>query len=207
MHLERLKHAENEFLATFPGGFEHPDMLAIGKKHKVVKLSTFCQDAFAKHKFNNIDQILEDWVKLISRSSMISLFEKPKFKSFIATRNNSELTSLAQSLELILHGNASLGFDLQLDLLKIDKLAKWTLITAVPAYYRMQEEIFIKPTTAKGIISYFELANLTYKPTPSWEFYHAYRDAILSMKKYVDQNLCPNNPAFCGFLMMSLPKH
>lgn len=206
MHLKRLQFAEAEFLNTYPGGFSHPEMVAIGKKHNVNKLADFCQEAFAKPKFKHTDQILEDWIKVISRSSMISMFEKPKFKSFVNTRNSDEKKSLVDSLKLMLHGKAQQGFELQLDLLKIDKLAKWSIISAVPAYYRMQDEIFIKPTTAKGIVRFFELDDITYKPTPSWEFYEKYRAYILEMKKHVDTSLSPNNPAFCGFLMMSIPK-
>ena len=207
MNLKRLKFAEEQFLIEYPGGFNHPEMVAIGKKkHNVDRLSDFCQEAFAKNKFKDTDQILEDWIKVISRSSMISMFEKPKFKSFIGIKNSEERKTLVDSLNMLLHGNAQQGFELQLELLKTDKLAKWSIITAVPAYYNMQDEIFVKPTTAKGVVNYFELSDLTYKPTPSWEFYSRYRKYILAMKKKVDKNLKPNNPAFCGFLMMSLPK-
>ncbi|MDN3640935.1 hypothetical protein QWY82_19205 [Simiduia curdlanivorans] len=206
MHIQRLKLAEQDFLSRYPGGFQHPDMLAIGKKHNVTKLSDFCQQAFAKRNFSNTNQIIEDWLKVISRSSMISLFEKPKFKSFIGTRNSDELRALVQSAKMMLHGKAESGFELQLDLLKMDKLAKWSIISALPAYYRLQAEIFIKPTTAKGVVNYFELENLAYKPTPSWDFYANYREQLMLMKEKVDESLSPNNPAFSGFLMMSLPK-
>ncbi|WGO97038.1 hypothetical protein QFX18_13395 [Saccharophagus degradans] len=205
MHTKRLKFAEEQFLAAYPGGFAHPEIVAIGKKHNVNKLSDFCQEAFAKNKFKHADQILEDWIKVISRSSMISMFEKPKFKSFINTRNSDEKKTLVDGLKLALHGKHQQGFELQLELLKVDKLAKWSIISAVPAYYRLQEEIFVKPTTVKGIVNYFELEGITYKPTPSWEFYEKYRAYILEMKKHVSPSLSPNNPAFCGFLMMSLP--
>ncbi|BFM12837.1 hypothetical protein R50072_29900 [Simiduia litorea] len=206
MHLKRLKLAEQAFLNRYPGGFQHPEMLAIGKKHNVTKLSDFCQQAFGKRNFSNTNQIIEDWLKVISRSSMISLFEKPKFKSFINTRNSDEKKALVQSAKMMLHGKAESGFDLQLDLLKMDKLAKWSIISALPAYYRLQDEVFIKPTTAKGVVSYFELQDLTYKPTPSWDFYLNYRVQLTQMKEQVDKCLSPSNPAFSGFLMMSLPK-
>lgn len=205
MNLTRLKFAEQQFLSTYPGGFAHPDIAMIGKKHNVDKLSGFCQEAFTKSSFKNTEQILQDWIKVVSRSSMISLFEKPKFKSFINTRNSDEKKALVHSLKLMLHGNHSNGFDLQLQLLKQDKLAKWSLISALPAYYRLHDEIFVKPTTAKGVIAYFELTEITYKPTPSWDFYARYREHILAMKHMVDPSLSPNNPAFSGFLMMSLP--
>ena len=36
MNLERLKRAEEFFLTRYPGGFSHPEMVAIGKKTKDV---------------------------------------------------------------------------------------------------------------------------------------------------------------------------
>ena len=206
MNIKKLKIAEKNFLCAYPGGFAHPEMLAMGKKHNVNKLSEFCQTVLAKDKFNQRDELLDNWVKVISRSSMISLFEKPKFRSFVNVQMGAERTALAESLYEILHGNAYKGFELQVELLKRDKIAKWSLISAAPAYYRLQDEVFIKPTTAKGVITHFELEGLNYKPTPNWDFYQRYRDALLEMKKHVDPALAPSNPAFSGFLMMAMPK-
>jgi len=62
----------------------------------------------------------------------------------------------------------------------------------------------VKPTTAKNIISFFEVENLSYKPQPSFEFYSSFRDLINDMKGRVDKSLSPSNPAFTGFLMMSM---
>lgn len=206
MHLKRLQFAEQDFLNEYPGGFDHPEFVAIRKKHNVNKLSEFCQDALKKTRFKQTDQILEDWMKIISRSSMISMFEKPRFKSFINTRNSDEKKALVDSLKMLIHGKKQQGFELQRELLKQDKLAKWSIISAAPAYYNMQEEIFMKPTTVKGIVNYYELEGITYKPTPSWDFYEKYKNYILEMKQHVSEDLSPNNPAFCGFLMMTLPK-
>ena len=90
------------------------------------------------------------------------------------------------------------------EILKTGKLAKWSLVTILPNYYHPDEEVFVKPTTAKGIIAHFELENLEYKPTPTWAFYQRYKNTILKMKTNIDESLAPNNAAFCGFLMMSL---
>ena len=76
-------------------------------------------------------------------------------------------------------------------------------MTVIQAYYRPDKEVFIKPTTTKLVIEGLGLG-LNYDPTPSWDFYQAYREQITAMKKQVNSSLSPNNPAFCGFLMMSL---
>jgi len=60
------------------------------------------------------------------------------------------------------------------------------------------------PTTAKGVIKYFELEGVIYKQQPSWDFYQKYKDLILQMKQHVDPTLVSSNAAFSGFLMMSM---
>jgi hypothetical protein len=89
-----------------------------------------------------------------------------------------------------------------LDLLRSEKLAKWTLMTVCQTYFHPQRDVFIKPTTVKGVIRYFELDDLDYRPAPSWAFYEGYRSAFLNMKSNVDPSLAPTNPAFSGFLWM-----
>jgi hypothetical protein len=106
-------------------------------------------------------------------------------------------------LEELLHGNEQLGFGTILGLLKSRKLAKWSLMTICQTYYHPQRDVLVKPTTVKGIIQYFELKDLHYQPTPSWEFYEAYRSTIYIMKSKVDSSLSPTNAAFSWFLLLS----
>ena len=103
-----------------------------------------------------------------------------------------------------LHGDQQKGFEKILDIMKIGKMAKWTLISICPVYFRPQEEVFVKPTTAKGVIAHFELESLLYRPQPYWAFYEEFRSVINQMKNEVDPSLSPNSAAFTGFLMMSL---
>mgnify|MGYP000533665774 CR=1 FL=1 len=141
-----------------------------------------------------------------STSSVVSMFEKPKFKNMINSLSQVEGELLGMALFEFLYGNQQKGFVAQLDILKQYKLAKWSIISVVPAYFFPQDEVFVKPTTAKGVIQYFELEDVHYKPTPSWNFYCQYKRYINEMKQQVNATLSPNNAAFCGFLMMSLPE-
>jgi hypothetical protein len=77
-------------------------------------------------------------------------------------------------------------------------------MTVCQTYFHPQRDVFIKPTTVKEVIQYFELENLDYHPTPSWAFYEGYRAAFLEMKAKVDSSLSPTNPAFSGFLWMTV---
>ena len=204
MNLKKLKLAEEAFFNRYPGGFDNPEMIEIGKKHKMDKMIEFAQDGFVKRNFKLPDLIVENIIKVISRSSMVSVFEKPKFRDFVHSLPPKDKKLLASGLEELLHGNEQKGFDTMLEILKSGKLAKWSLMTICQTYYRPQVEVFVKPTTAKGVIDYFEVENIQYKPTPSWAFYDEYRAMINEMKSKVDLSLSPYNAAFSGFLMISM---
>ena len=203
MNLTRLKKAEQEFLAKYPGGFEHPAMVEILRKHKVDAMKQLASERFAKASFKDPDEIVASMIRTVTQSSLVSVFEKPRFRDVVKTLSPAERSVMVKGLKDQLHGNERRGFETLLDILAAYKLAKWTLITAVPAYYRPDQEVFIKPTTTKKIIAGLDLS-LTYRATPSWEFYEAYREVINKMKKKVSKVLSPSNTAFCGFLMTTL---
>lgn len=204
MNIKKLKESEKEFLKTYPDGFKDAKMEAIAKKHKMDKMVTFTQDSFKKTNFKNTQHVLDNMIKVVSRSSMVSVFEKPKFRDFVLALDEKNEIDLAKSLNWLLHGNTQKGFELMIKVLKSGKLAKWTLLTIWLTYYKPTEEVFVKPTTAKGVIQYFELNDIVYKPTPTWDFYITYKQYITSMKSKVKTSLSPSNAAFSGFLMMSL---
>lgn len=202
--LAKLKSLEDKFLSRYPAGFANPELLAIGKKHKVEKMVEFSQQVFAKKEFMEPMLIVENMVKLVSRSSMISLFEKPKFKDFVLALNPRDKMALSEGLKKILHGKEEKGFNELLQVLSYGNLAKWSLLTIFAAYYKPDDEVFVKPTTTKSILAAFAIDDLHYKSKPSWEFYQRYRSIINEMKNEVDASLSPSNAAFCGFLMMSI---
>ena len=203
MNTNVLKAAEKEFLKEYPGGFRHASMVEIGKKHKMVQLETFAKEQFSKKSFGDTNEIIAAAAKLVSRSTMISMFEKPKFRDMVKGLPKRDKESLAKALYELLHGKEKQGFEQLVDELKKERLAKWPLATVIQSYYRPNKEVFVKPTTAKLVIEKVGL-DLKYDATPSWDFYRQYRKSINEMKGKVSKSLAPNNPAFCGFLMMSL---
>ena len=207
MNLKRLKQAEAEFLARYPGGFNHPDMITIGKKHNVGKMTEQAKELLSKKAFQKTGPVLASLIKVVSRSSMVSMFEKPKFRDYVNGLDRDEREALAMGFQLLLHGKQQRGFEIVIDILARGKLAKWSLITICPNYMKPLDEVFVKPTTAKNVIKYLELENLDYKPRPSWAFYEEFRRQILAMKEKVDPSISPSNAAFTGFLMMSLGDH
>jgi len=202
MNLEILLASEAKFMSQYPGGFESEEMKAIGKKHRLDKMTDLVKEVFAKEKFMFPDQIVEDMIKVISRSSMVSLFEKPKFRDYARSLAPERKALLSQGLYEQLYGNKEIGFSMMLDVLIEGKLARWSLMTIIPVYFDPQGEIFVKPTTTKNVIRVFELEDIVYKPRPSYEFYVKYKAHILEMKSKVNPFCGPNNPAFTGFLMM-----
>lgn len=205
MNYNKLRLAEANFLQRYPGGFSDPEMVAIKKKHDIDKLADFAKASFARTNFNRPELIVESLQKVVSRSSMVSRFEKPKFRDFIQSLNSHEREALAASFEKRLYGRyKQRGFDEILGMLSHHKLAKWAVISVVPFYVAPQKEVFVKPTTAKGILRFLEVDDLVYKPTPSWEFYQGYRRLLEDIREAVVPTLAPNNAALSGFMMMSL---
>lgn len=204
MNLKKLKLAEVAFFNRYPGGFENPEMIEIGRKHKMDKMVEFAQEGFVKRNFKLPEPIVENMIKVVSRSSMVSLFEKPKFRDFTRSLPQKDKKTLASGLEEMLHGNEQAGFETMLETLQTGKLGKWSLMTICQTYFRPEHDVFVKPTTAKGVLKYFEVENLQYKSTPSWAFYEEYRNVINEMKTKVHSSLSPYNAAFSGFLMISM---
>jgi len=204
MNIAKLKEAEEKFFMRYPGGFSNPQMLKIAKKHKVEKMKKLAQDSFTIRQFESASKIIDSICKIVSQSSLVSIFEKLKFRDIVKVMSDSEKEHLSHGLQEFLHGDQSFGFGLITGLLQEYKLAKWPLLTVCPIYYQSSVEVFIKPTTAKGVIEYFELTGLKYNSNPTFEFYQAYREQIMEMKQEVDVSLQVDNAAFCGFLMMSI---
>lgn len=207
MNRIKLREAEERFYKKYPGGFSNPLMLEIAKKHKVEKMNKLTQDSFAVENFEDPGKIVESMSKIISQSSLVSIFEKPKFRDLAKAISENEKERLSLGLKEFLYGDQEAGFRMMCGLLNEYKLAKWPLLTVCPVYYKPGVEVFIKPTTAKAVIEYFELEGLKYSPKPSFEFYRSYREQINEMKKQVAEDMQFDNAAFCGFLMMSLEEN
>ncbi len=152
MNYQKLKIAEAHFLQSYPEGFADPALQDIGKRHNVDKMSVFAKEVFAKKQFDKPNTFLENLTKLVSRSSMVSMFEKPKFRDMVNDMNSDDREALVSSLRKMFHGNQKAGFNEVVEILAFRKMAKWSLMTIGLVYYRPQKEVFVKPTTAKNII-------------------------------------------------------
>ena len=129
MNLKKLKQAKEMFLMKYPGGFDNPEMIEIRKKHNVDKMIALAQDGFSKVNFKHLDQIIDHMIKIISRSSVISVFEKPKFRDFANSLAPESRKLLTNGLDELFHGDEPSGFETVVDCLRTGKLAKWSIVS------------------------------------------------------------------------------
>lgn len=204
MNLDKLSELEREFLLHYPEGFNSPEMLEVGKKHKLQKHIDYIHKVCSKEYMNQGLSVYNDVMKVVTNSSMVSVFEKVKFRDFAKEIDDHDKHELMGSIFELIHGDEEEGFTRLVSLLTFYKLAKWPLVSVWLAYYDVNYQVFVKPTTVKKIIKYIELENITYSPKPSYEFYTKYRSYINELKTHVDKRLQVVNPAFSGFLMMTI---
>ncbi|QWR76404.1 hypothetical protein [Candidatus Magnetomonas plexicatena] len=204
MNIAKLKQAEQDFFDIYPGGFSNPIIQEIAKKHKLVQMTELACKLFDKANFENPSDIVTGMIQIVTRSSLISIFEKPKFRDFAKALPSYMQEQMANALFTLLYSDQDSGFELLVKAFKAGKLAKWSLVSVCPFYVYPQTEVFMKPTTVKGIIEFFDLKGLEYKPNPTYQFYKKYRDVINEMKQHVDPSLAPDNGHFSGFLMMTM---
>lgn len=205
MNLQKLKNAEAYFLELYPEGFEDAGLLPIIKKHHTAKISDEVHELFSKENFTQPDVICEHFAKIVSKSTLISLFEKPRVREMMQTMRMERKDMFSIGLYEMLYGNKKEGFDIMVEVLAYDTLAKWSIVTLLPYYFYRDKEFFIKPTTTKNIIAFFEIEGLTYHPKPSFEFYTAYKNVLETMRANVSPKISPqDNAGFTGFLMMAM---
>ena len=204
MNKAKLLEAEAQFLMRYPAGFDDPGLAPIKKKHNVDKLTEFTRENLTRTNFNRPEFIADTVLKIVSRSSMVSRFEKPRFRDFIHALNSQEKEAFAHAFEKRLFGRSKRrGFEELVGMLQPFGLAKWSVVSIVPFQFAPTKEVFVKPTTAKGIIANLEIEDLHYRPAPTWEFYQGYQKLLQEIRDTVSTTLSPNNAALTGFLMTS----
>jgi hypothetical protein len=205
MNIHRLKEAEAAFLARFPKGFADPGMDRIRRSHDIDRLADFTRANVTKASLSRPRGFADVLLAVVSRSSMVSRFEKPPFREFLDSLDSKDKRRLAESFRERLFGrNKREGFEEIVDLLARRKLARWSLVSALPFYLSPSKEAFVKPSTARRLVAFLEVEELHYAPRPNWDFYVGYRELVLEIKKNVDPSLTPNNAATTGFLMASM---
>lgn len=206
MKLEKLDALEVAFFKNYPDGFDDPEFAVIKKKHKMDKMQDFVLEHFSKESFEDKEGVFENFVKLIGKSSLVSVFEKTKFKGESKGMSVDEKNQLVEGLYDFLYVDQEAGFEKQIDVLNRYKMAKWPILTVLGVYLNPEEEVLVKPTTVKGILKYFEVEDFKYTSKANYGFYKDYRTLINRIKAKAGEQLDIDNAAFCGFLMMTIQK-
>ena len=204
MNLEKLKDIEEEFLFHYPNGFEDEKFFPTMKKFDPSKLEEFAKENFKKENFSNPNLVVDAFFKIIQKSLLVSVFDKLKFRDLFANMTSYEKDMLSIELYELLHGDKKEGFKGLVEFLDQYKLAKWTVISVILYYFDRQKEYFIKPTTTKNVIKYFEIKDLVYTSKPNYEFYDSYKKILNEMKKNVHNSLSKDNAGFTGFLRIGM---
>ena len=204
MNLEKLKDIEEEFLFHYPNGFEDEKFFPTMKKFDPSKLEEFAKENFKKENFSNPNLVVDAFFKIIQKSVLVSVFDKLKFRDLFANMTSYEKNMLSIELYELLHGDKKEGFEGLVEFLDQYKLAKWTVVSVILYYFDRQKEYFIKPTTTKNVIKYFEIKDLVYTSKPNYEFYDSYKKILNEMKKNVHNSLSKDNAGFTGFLRIGM---
>jgi hypothetical protein len=207
MRIDKLFKLQGDFFARYPDGFEDEAIVKLRKKHNADKLASQAEEAFSESKFGMPESIIQSMILTVSRSSMVFMFDKLRFRDGVGALSPAQREWLVDALFQRLHGDKEKGFNQILEQLITLKLGSWSMISAIPYYFDMQENWFVKPSVTKSILKYFEVEKeLVYKPRPSFEFYKDYSAFLANLRDEADPRLSPNNAAFTGFLMMTIGK-
>lgn len=205
MNLSKLKKLELEFLSQYPEGFNTPSMKKISKKHNLNKHVDYIHEVCSIENFKKGIKIFPEVCKVVQKSSMVSVFEKIRFRDMMGDFDKNEKLLFLEAVYELIHGNEKSGFNQLVAVLTPYKLAKWPLVTVWRAYYNSNKDVFIKPTTVKKIITYLELEDIKYTSKVNYGFYRKYRTYLNKLKRNVEhKSIKPNNPAFSGFLMVTI---
>ena len=204
MNKTLLRQLETKFYDRYPEGWESEELKPILKKHRVGKMEELAKQVLSLESLNRELESCDNIVKLIAKSSLVSVFEKVRFKNLMNEMEDLFKRDFVDSVRVMLHEDEEAGFTRLVGLLAPYQLAKWPIITVLLTYFEPQKNVFVKPTTVKQIISLLELEGLVYTSKVNYAFYEQYRTAFLAMTSLVNPELSVTNGHFSGFLMMTM---
>ena len=205
LRLDKLHELQGDFFARYPEGFVGSEVPKAAKKYRIDGAVDFAQKAFAEVQFGKPEFILKSLTQLVSKSSMVFMFDKARFRDSVLSLAPKEREALVDAVFELLHGDEQVGFEGVLNQLVALKLGQWPLMSVVPFYFDPHKNWFIKPNMTKSILKYFEVdQQIIYQTRPSYAFYQEYRDFLTQLRDESDPRLGENNSAFTGFLAMTI---
>jgi len=190
--MSNYAYIDDLFLLRFPGGLDDEEFNELGKKHRSSDkiLDTIKNDvdlnSFILEDDYHINKNIETITKLVTKSSMISVFEKVTFKKYIADKK-IQATFLKALYEMLtnLNENTMSEFVGVLNLKNAElnkRVATWPLVTFFLVYFNDNNEIFIKPSTIKKLGKLLEY-DIKYESIPNYMTYTNIKKMIMDYKK------------------------
>ena len=190
--MANYRYIDDLFLLRFPNGLDDEEFLELGKKHKSsskilemvkneIDLESFqLEDNY--HVSKNIGLI----IKMVTKSTMVSVFEKVAFKNYLADPlvHVSFLQSLYAMLKN-LNEDTMAEFVGVLNYRRLDsskKVATWPIVTFFLIYFDEYNEVYIKPTTIRRLAKLLEF-DIKYESTPNYMTYQRVKEMVMAFKK------------------------
>lgn len=204
MNIEKLKECEYRFYDYYKDGFNDEKLVKTTKLFNTLKFHEIAKKSFAIENFSNIEIVTEGFFTILLKSPLVSFYEGDILRKALKSFTNFEKEMLSIYLQDILYGNLKNSFDDFIELMATKNLAKWQIVTLIPYYFAPDKNYFLKPTTTKNIIKYFEIEGLKYHSKPTYEFYKRYIEIVKIMQNSVREELIGDNGRFTGFLRLAM---
>ncbi|XPV53703.1 MAG: hypothetical protein ACNI3H_01090 [Halarcobacter ebronensis] len=105
MNIEKLKDLEAEFFEEYPKAFEDERLLKLMKKFNPSKLEELSKQYFHKDNFSQPEIVCENFIKIVSKSVVVSFYDKMKLKDAIKDMGMYQKDMFSIALYDLLHGN------------------------------------------------------------------------------------------------------
>jgi len=199
------------FLLHYSDGIKDEEFSNKGNRHiknyqASEKAQTLDLEELLEENSYSINYCCDFITKLVTMSTIISVFEKVAFKNYLSDYKVRPLF-LKSLYEVITNNNEETfnNFVYTLSLKKKEKNSnpcKWPLITYLLVVFHPYDEVFIKPTTIKRILTIFD-SDISYTSTPNYETYHGIRSLLLDYKKHSSIAKKVDNFTLSGILFVA----
>ena len=186
------QYLDDLFLLRFPQGFADEEFKNSAKRHRtsdkilaIIK-NDFDVASLQREDTYQINKNIALILKIVTMSSMISVFEKVAFRNYLADSKIHE--TFLQALYDLITKKDHESFDNFVCVLNLRKretnkrVATWPLVTFFLLYFDEYHEIFIKPNTIKRLIKLLEF-DVEYVSYPNYETYQKIKEMVETYKK------------------------
>ncbi len=148
------------------------------------KLADFAHTHLTEAALSRPQRFVDTLLTIVSRSSMVSRFEKPPFREFLDGLDSKDKRRLTEAFGKRLFGRKKReGFAEIVDLLARYKLARWSLVSAIcTSISHPRRRLSSNLRRPERSLPFSTSRSFNTTPRPSWAFYVGYRNLILDIE-------------------------